>query len=89
MGVSLPQRRRDADRHPASARRFTIIGGYDMAYSIKKHEVDRLVSFTVALGWVLVDEVHEEKAVNVTLRREFSDELLRAAGEIDVRSSPQ
>jgi Rps23 Pro-64 3,4-dihydroxylase Tpa1-like proline 4-hydroxylase len=60
-----------------------------MAYSIKKHEVDRLVSFTVALGWVLVDEVHEEKAVNVTLRREFSDELLRAAGEIDIPSSPQ
>lgn len=60
-----------------------------MAYSLKKHEVDRLVSFTVPFGWVLVDEVYEEKAVNVTLRREFSDELLRAAGEIEIPSSPQ
>lgn len=60
-----------------------------MAYSIKKHEVDRLVSFTVALGWVLVNEEYEEKAVNVTLRREFSDELLRASGEINIPSSPQ
>lgn len=60
-----------------------------MAYSIKKHEVDRLMNVLVPLGWMLVDEQREMKAVTLVIRKEFSDELLRAAGELDLPSSPQ
>jgi len=60
-----------------------------MSYSIKKHEVDRLLNFAVVLGWSLVDEKHENLAVEVTLRREISPELAAASGELEVKSSPQ
>ncbi len=60
-----------------------------MAYSIKKHEVDRLLNVSVVLGWTLVDEKYENLAVEVTLRREISPELAAASGELEVKSSPQ
>ena len=60
-----------------------------MPYSLKKHEVDRLLNVAVVLGWVFVDEKYENLAVEVTLRREISPELAAAAGELEIKSSPQ
>lgn len=52
-----------------------------MAYSIKKHEVDRLMNVLVPLGWELIEETYEEKGVRLVIHRTLSDELLKAAGE--------
>lgn len=60
-----------------------------MAYSIKKYEVDRLLNVLVPLGWTIKDEKYEDKAVELVIRREFSDELLKASGELNFPSSPQ
>ena len=60
-----------------------------MAYSIKKHEVDRLLNVAVALGWTLEQESYAGAEITVKLVKKLSDELLKAAGELVVPSSPQ
>jgi hypothetical protein len=60
-----------------------------MAYSIKRHEVDRLLNVLVVLGWELIEEIEEEKGMKLVIRKTFSDELLKAAGEFKFPSSPQ
>ncbi len=60
-----------------------------MAYSIKKHEVDRLLNVLVPLGWELIDEKYGDKEVTLIIKKKFSDELLKAAGELNFPSSPQ
>lgn len=60
-----------------------------MAYSIKKHEVDRLLNVTVVLGWTLVEESYENSGITIKLHKELSKEVLAAAGELEKNSSPQ
>ncbi len=60
-----------------------------MVYSIKKHEVDRLLNVLVPLGWTLIEERYENKGITLVIHRELSDELLKAAGELNLPSSPQ
>jgi hypothetical protein len=60
-----------------------------MAYSIKKHEVDRLLNVLVPLGWTLVEERYENGGITLVIHKELSQELLKAAGELDKMSSPQ
>jgi len=58
-------------------------------YSIKKHEVDRLLNVLVPLGWTLVEERYENGGITLVIHKELSQELLKAAGELDKMSSPQ
>lgn len=60
-----------------------------MAYSIKKHEVDRLLNVTVVLGWELKEESYENSGITIKLHKELSKEVLAAAGELEKNSSPQ
>ena len=60
-----------------------------MAYSIKKHEVDRLASVLVALGWVIKEERHENNGITLVIHKSFSEALLRASGELETASVPQ
>jgi len=60
-----------------------------MAYSIKRHEVDRLLNVLVALGWELIEERYENRGITLVIHRELSEELLKAAGELEKPSSPQ
>jgi len=60
-----------------------------MPYSIKKHEVDRLLNVTVALGWELKDEKYDDTGVTVVLRRDLPPALLKASGELNFPYSPQ
>jgi hypothetical protein len=60
-----------------------------MVYSIKKHEVDRAMNVLVALGWTLVEERHENSGVTIVVHKELSEELLKAAGELEKKSGPQ
>jgi len=60
-----------------------------MAYSIKRHEVDRLLNVLVALGWSLVEERYENRGITLVIHKELSEELLRAAGELEKMSMPQ
>lgn len=60
-----------------------------MPYSIKKHEVDRLLNVLVPLGWELKEERYENTGVTLVIHRELSPELLKASGELDLPSSPQ
>lgn len=60
-----------------------------MAYSIKKHEVDRVMNVLVALGWTLIEERYENKGVTIVVHKELSEELLKAAGELEKGSGPQ
>ena len=60
-----------------------------MVYSIKRHEVDRLLNVLVPLGWTLVEERYENGSITLLIHKELSQELLAAAGELDYSSSPQ
>lgn len=60
-----------------------------MAYSIKKHEVDRLLNVLVPLGWTLVEERYENGGITLVIHKELSRELLAASGELEKTSSPQ
>jgi len=60
-----------------------------MVYSIKKHEVDRLLNVLVPLGWTLVEERYENGSITLVIHKELSVELLKAAGEFNYLSSPQ
>jgi len=60
-----------------------------MAYSIKKHEVDRLLNVLVPLGWTLIEEIYENGGIKLIIHKELSRELLAASGELDKTSSPQ
>lgn len=60
-----------------------------MSYSIKKHEVDRLLNVLVPLGWELLEERYELTGVTLVIRKTISLELLKAAGEVFLPSSPQ
>ncbi len=60
-----------------------------MAYSIKKHEVDRLMNVLVPLGWELKEERYENRGITLVIHKELSEELLRAAGELEKGSRPQ
>ena len=60
-----------------------------MAYSIKKHEVDRVMNVLVALGWSLIEERYENRGVTIVVHKELSEELLKAAGELEKGSVPQ
>jgi hypothetical protein len=60
-----------------------------MGYSIKKHEVDRLLNVLVPLGWTLVEERYENGGITLVIHKELSQELLKASGEIEKMSSPQ
>jgi hypothetical protein len=60
-----------------------------MVYSIKKHEVDRLLNVLVAYGWELKDERYEERGITLVIHKELSEALLKAAGELNLPSSPQ
>jgi len=60
-----------------------------VAYSIKKHEVDRLLNVLVVLGWELVEEMYFADTIELRIKKKLSAELLAAAGELKVPSSPQ
>jgi hypothetical protein len=60
-----------------------------MAYSIKKHEVDRLLNVAVALGWTLEQESSAGSEITVKLVKKLSPELMKAAGELNIPSEPQ
>lgn len=60
-----------------------------MAYSIKRHEVDRVLNVLVVLGWELKDERYENGGITLVIHKELSRELLAAAGELEYPSSPQ
>jgi hypothetical protein len=60
-----------------------------VAYSIKRHEVDRLLNVLVVLGWELKEERYENRGVTLVIHKELSEALLKAAGELDKVSSPQ
>ncbi len=60
-----------------------------MPYSIKKHEVDRLLNVLVPLGWTLLEEGYENGGIKLLIHKELSRELLAASGELDKESSPQ
>ncbi len=60
-----------------------------MVYSIKRHEVDRLLNVLVALGWELIEERYENKGITLVIHRELSEELLKASGELEKGSLPQ
>ena len=60
-----------------------------MGYSIKKHEVDRLLNVLIALGWELVEERYENRGITLVIHKELSEELLSAAGELEYASPPQ
>ncbi len=60
-----------------------------MAYSIKKHEVDRLLNVLVVLGWELMEEMHVADTIELRIKKKLSPELLKAAGELQISSSPQ
>lgn len=60
-----------------------------MAYSIKRHEVDRLLNVLVALGWELKGERYGNGDIELVIRKKLSAELLAAAGELEKPSSPQ
>lgn len=60
-----------------------------MAYSIKKHEVDRLLNVLVMLGWELKEERYENRGITLMIHKELSEELLKASGELEKASSPQ
>lgn len=60
-----------------------------MGYSIKRHEVDRLLNVLVPLGWELKEERNENGGVTLVIHKEISQELLAASGELDKASSPQ
>ena len=60
-----------------------------MAYSIKRHEVDRLLNVLVPLGWTLVEERYDNGGITLLIHKEISAELLKASGELEKMSSPQ
>ena len=60
-----------------------------MGYSIKKHEVDRLLNVLVMLGWELKEERYENRGITLVIHKELSEELLKASGELEKMSSPQ
>lgn len=60
-----------------------------MVYSIKKHEVDRLLNVLVVLGWEIKDERYENGGITLLIHKELSREILLASGELDKMSSPQ
>jgi len=60
-----------------------------MSYSIKKHEVDRLLNVLVPLGWTLVEERYEDWGITLVIQKELSKELLKAFGGLESMSSPQ
>jgi len=60
-----------------------------MGYSIKKHEVDRLVAVLVVMGWELKEERYETSGVTLVIHREIPAALLKAAGEFEIPSTPQ
>jgi hypothetical protein len=59
-----------------------------VAYSIKKHEVDRLLNVLVMLGWELKEERYENSGITLIIHKQLSESLLKAAGELDKVSSP-
>lgn len=59
-----------------------------MAYSIKKHEVDRLLNVLVMLGWELKEERYENGGITLVIHKELSEALLKASGEFEKISSP-
>ena len=59
-----------------------------MVYSIKRHEVDRLLNVLVALGWELKVESYEDRGILLVIHKELGDELLKASGEVEKKSSP-
>jgi len=60
-----------------------------MAYSIKKHEIDRLMNVAVVLGWELVQEIYLDDGVKVELKRIIPKELLDLEVDLNIPSSPQ
>ena len=54
-----------------------------MAYSIKKHEADRLANVLVVLGWTIKKEEYDDTGVTMEIRREIPKEILIAAGELE------
>jgi len=54
-----------------------------MAYSIKTHEVDRLLNVLVPLGWELKEEVYEETGIRLVIHKELSAELLAVSAELE------
>jgi hypothetical protein len=59
-----------------------------MAYSIKKHEVDRLLNVLVMLGWELVEEKYEVRGITLVIHRELSEGLAKADAEAQKIVSP-
>jgi len=60
-----------------------------MPYSIKRHEVDRLLNVLVVLGWELKEERYENRGITLLIHKELSEELLKASGELEKSSTPQ
>jgi hypothetical protein len=58
-----------------------------MVYSIKKHEVDRLLNVLVPLGWELKEEIFENGGITLKIHKEISKELIKAAAELEKESS--
>lgn len=60
-----------------------------MSYSIKKHEVDRLLNVLVVLGWELKEEKYDDKGITLLIRRDLSPELLATSAELERLNSPK
>jgi len=60
-----------------------------MGYSIKRHEVDRLLNVLIVLGWELAEEMYFGDTIELRIKKKLSPELLKAAGEVGIGSSPQ
>ena len=60
-----------------------------MGYSIKRHEVDRLLNVLVPLGWELIEERNENSGITLVIHKKLSEELLLASGELEKTSPPQ
>lgn len=59
-----------------------------MAFGIKDYEIQRVSSVLKLLGWEVVGKSLMEKEIILTIHRTFSEELLRAAGELKPKPSP-
>lgn len=59
------------------------------AYSIKNHEVDRLLNVLVLLGWELKEEKYDDTGITLTIRRDLSPELLATAAAVEKSILPK
>jgi hypothetical protein len=56
-----------------------------MNYTIFDHEIQRLSVLVKAIGWEIKGQRKEEKGVTLVIHREFSDALLKASGDMELK----